>query len=69
MLHATKALKSEPFAKVSYPRVVGILIKLRAPVIKIAIGKESFQGPAPKKVTRQPAALWTVKMQLVKRVR
>jgi len=67
--HATKALTSEPCTKASFPRISGILVNSGPPVSKIAISKESFQGPAPKKVTPQPNAFWTVEMQLVKRVR
>jgi hypothetical protein len=46
-----------------------ISIKSGPPVSMIAISEQSFQGPAPKEVTPQPNAFWTVKMQLVKRVR
>ena len=63
-----KRSRANSAPKSRFPRVSGILINSGPPVSKVAISKESFQGPALKKVTPQPNAFWTVKMQLVKRV-
>jgi hypothetical protein len=64
-----KRSKANPGSKSRSPGSLGSQINSGPPVSKIAISKESFQGPAPKKVTPQPNAFWTVKLQLVKRVR
>jgi len=64
-----KRSKANPASKSRSPGSLGSQINSGPPVSKIAINKESFQGPAPKKVTPQPNAFWTVKLQLVKRVR